>query len=686
MSKLTAKVDMGALVDTLIGHNYNYYVLDKPTISDADWDAKFHQLKALEAEYPSFIRKDSPTQTVGHAIVAGHFSPMRHRFPMLSLDNSLTTEALIDWTIDIAGDVTAGDHEVRLEWKMDGLSVDLLYYRSRLIAGITRGDGEVGENVFLNVLQIKSIPKELAGKYDQDWVSVRGEIVVNLEHYHKLNEELAAAGKATYANPRNYAAGSLRQKDPEVTGKRGLEFYCYSVTSEPQVYDHWSKERQFMLQNGFLTTYTDVKFDFNPVSGQHTNIPAIVNQLQALRSQLPFEVDGVVIKVMCHKVRDSLGYTSKFPRWATAYKFPATEGHTELLDIEYQIGRTGKATPVARIKPVSVHGTTISNVTLHNRSQIARLNLYKGCSVIVKRAGDVIPQIVGTVVPRTIQDLYVPITRCPCCDSLTSIRLGIDGAEQDYCDNAECYDRKLSYLNYLAERKVLNIKGLGEATIKKLYDAGEIKTEQPFALLTLNKQQFLNVGESELMSEKLQQACHTAMENLTLTRAIIAFGLSGAADGTAERLARHFQTLPAIAKATEAELIAVKDIGTITAESIFNFFDNDNAKPDNESVWRMHLSGNGLPAPEPIVVNMDWVGRSVVVTGSNFGGKKRKEIEAFYKQLGASIASDVSSTTKLVLCGTKYTPRKLANAKAKNVDYNVYDESGVIETNIVTDI
>lgn len=683
MSKLTAKVDIGTLVDTLIGHNYNYYVLDKPSISDADWDAKFHQLKALEAEYPSFIRKDSPTQTVGHAIVAGHFSPMRHRFPMLSLDNSLTDEALIDWTIDIS---EHKDCEAAIEWKMDGLSVDLLYFRSRLIAAITRGDGIVGENVFLNALQIKSIPKELAGKYDQDWVSVRGEIVVNLPHYHKLNAELIANGKAPYANPRNYAAGSLRQKDPDVTGERGLEFYCYSVTSEPQVYDHWSKERQFMLQNGFLTTYTDVKFNHSHESKLHSNIPTIVNRLQALRSQLPFEVDGLVIKVMCHKVRDALGYTSKFPRWATAYKFPATEGHTELLDIEYQIGRTGKATPVARIAPVSVHGTTISNVTLHNRSQIKRLNLYKGCHVIVRRAGDVIPQIVGTVAPWSIQELYTPLTECPCCGSKTSIRLGIDGAEQDYCDNVECYDRKLAYLNYLTERKVLNIKGLGEATVKKLFDAGYIKTEQPFGLLTLSKYQFSQVGESELMCDKLHRACRTAAENLTLVRVIIAFGLSGAADGTAERLARHFQTLPAIAKATEAELIAVKDIGGITAESIFNFFDNDNAKPIEQSAWRRHLSGNGLPAPEPIAVNADWVGRSVVVTGSNFGGKKRKDIEAFYKQLGASIASDVSSTTKLVLCGTKYTSRKLANAKAKNVDYKVYDESGVIETNIVEEL
>lgn len=682
MSQLNAKTEIGLLVDTLIGHNYSYYVLDKPTISDAEWDAKFHRLKALELENPTFIRIDSPTQTVGHPIVASHFAPMRHRFPMLSLDNSLTIEALTDWTIELTSP-GKGDHECRIEWKMDGLSLDLLYYKGRLVAAITRGDGLIGENVFLNALQIQSIPKVLNGTYDQDWISVRGEVVANLAHYHNLNTELEVAGKQVYANPRNYAAGSLRQKDPDVTGKRGLEFYCYSVTSEPQVFDNWSKERQFMLANVFLTTWTDVNFDFSFESGQHSNIPAIVAKLQELRSQLPFEVDGLVIKVMCHKTRDALGYTSKFPKWGTAYKFPATEGHTELLDIEYQIGRTGKATPVARIKPVSVHGTTISNVTLHNRSQIERLKLYKGCQVIVKRAGDVIPQIVGTVTPRTIQDLYEPITHCPCCGSLTSVQVGKDDAKQDYCDNDECYDRKLAYLNYLTERKVLNIKGLGEATIKKLYDAGEIKTEQPFALLTLNKQQFLNVGESELMSDKLQQACSIALENLTLARVIIAFGLSGAADGTAERLARHFQTLTAIAKATEVELVAVKDIGDITAESIFNFFDNDNTKPIEQSAWRMHLSGEGLPAPEPIEVNADWAGYSVVVTGSNFGGWKRKDVEAFYKRLGAAVTSKVSSTTKLVLCGTKYTAHKLAAAKAQSVNYQVFDEYGVIDTDVV---
>lgn len=691
MSTPNPKLQISNLVDSLIGHNYNYYVLDKPTISDADWDVMFHQLKGLEAANPQFIRKDSPTQTVGHPIVGGHFTPMRHRFPMLSLDNSLTVEALIDWTIDFSGDVeriTAGEHEVCIEWKMDGLSLDLLYYKGRLVAAITRGDGEVGENVTLNALQIPSIPKTFNGTYDQDWFSIRGEVVANLAHYRKLNEELTATGKQAYANPRNYAAGALRQKDPAVTGTRGLEFYCYSVTSEPQVFDHWSKERQFMLQNGFLTTYTDVKFDFNPASGQHTNIPAVANKLQALRSQLPFEVDGLVIKVMCHKVRDFLGYTSKFPRWATAYKFPATEGHTELLDIEYQIGRTGQATPVARLKPVSVHGTTISNVTLHNRTQIERLKLYKGCQVIVKRAGDVIPKIEGTVTPRTIQELYAPLTNCPCCGTATSVVAGKEG-EQDYCNNQQCPDRLLAHLNYCTERKVLNIKGLGPETVKALFDKGLVHAYHGLAMLDLTAADFVTAGLSEHQAEKMAEACAKARADLTLERALMSFGIDGVAEGTSERLARHYRSMDRIAQASVEELEQIKDIGSITAESIYQFFDNDNsiiAITPKQSCWYSYIHDRDLPAPAKMLLNLDWDGYSVVVTGSNFGGQKRKNIEAFYKQMGASIASNVSSKTKLVLCGTKYTARKLEDAKALGVDYRVYDETKVIETNIVDEI
>lgn len=682
-----AKIEINQLVDTLIGHNYNYYVLDKPTVSDATWDQMFDQLKVLETANPVFIRKDSPTQTVGHPIVASHFAPMRHRFPMLSLDNSLSIEALIDWTIDISEN-TGVDHEVRIEWKMDGLSLDLLYFKGRLVAAITRGDGEIGENVTLNALQIPSIPKTFNCTYDQDWFSIRGEVVANLAFYRKLNADLAEQGKKTYANPRNYAAGALRQKDPEVTGQRGLEFYCYSVTSEPQVFDHWEKEQMFMATNSFIPAMATARFDFNVESGEHTNIPAVVNQLQAQRSQLPFEVDGLVIKVMKHSMRDKLGYTSKYPRWATAYKFPATEGHTELLDIEYQIGRTGQATPVARINPVAVHGTTISNVTLHNRTQIERLKLYKGCQVIVKRAGDVIPKIEGTVSPRTIQDLYEPLTHCPSCGTATAIIEGKEG-EQDYCINTECTARQLAHLNYCTERKVLNIKGLGPETVRALLDMQLVKPYQGLGLLDLTSADFQVVGLSEHQATKMAEACKTARDNLTLERAIMSFGIDGVAEGTSERLARHFQNIVDVTKATVEELESIDDIGDITAESIFNFFDNDNTlfqADEMSSCWYPFLRYRVLPAPAPKVFNELWSGYSVVVTGSNFGGMKRKEVEAMYKKLGATIASSPSSKTKLVLCGTKYTARKLDEAKAMGIDYQVFDEKGMTDTNVVESV
>lgn len=685
---MTPSQKIQALVAELIQYNCEYYILDEPSVSDAVYDKKYKELKELEALHPKLVMPSSPTQNVGHPVVANHFALMKHRFPMLSLDNSLTVDELIDWTIDITDDPKHSD-ELRIEWKMDGLSLDLIYFKGRLMYALTRGDGYIGENVTLNALNVESIPKELSGTYDQDWISVRGEIVVDLAHYRKLNAELEALGKKVYANPRNYAAGALRQKDPSVTGERGLVFYAYSVTSEPSVHDHWSKERQFMLMNGFKTAYTEEKFNYNPESLAHTKIPETVNRLQARRSQLPFEVDGLVIKVMSHATRERLGYTSKFPRWATAYKFPATEGYTKLLDIEYQIGRTGQATPVARLDPVLVHGTTISNVTLHNRTQIERLNLYVGCQVIVKRAGDVIPKIVGTVKPRVDEELYKPLENCPCCGTKTYVVKG-DQGEQDYCPNRKCPDRLLAYLNYCTERKVLNIKGLGPAVVQTLLYKGLCHPTHGLALLDLTADDFIKAGESEHQANKLAEAINVAREGLTLERAIMALGISNVAEGGSVRLARRFGTIAKLAEASMDELVAVPDVGPITAQSIFEYFDeerDDIKQLKSLGSWEPYIQGLNLPAPEPIVASLEWSGSSVVVTGSKFGGMSRKEMENLYKQMGASIAKDVSSTTKLVLCGTKYTPRKLNTAKTQGIHYKVFDEHSVIEEgNVVENI
>lgn len=679
---MNAKTEISVLVNELIGHNYNYYILDKPTISDAEFDIKLRKLKELEAANPQFIMKDSPTQTVGHPIVGSHFAPMRHRAPMLSLDNSMSPEEVIDWTIDVSADVKG---PVCLEWKFDGLSLDLLYFKGVLVAAITRGDGTVGENVTLNAVHVEGIPKTIKS-YDNEWVSVRGEVVAHLPTYRRINNDLMEKGKQPYANPRNFAAGSLRQKDPAITAERGLKFFGYQWLEDSPIVNSWGAEQARLVNNDFATGCVklndlDLGFYYDPKANTHSNIPVTLNKLQALRATLPFEVDGVVIKVESHTDREKLGFTSKFPRWATAYKFPATEGQTELLDIEYQIGRTGKATPVARIAPVHVHGTTISNVTLHNRSHVERLNLYVGCKVIVKRAGDVIPKIVGTVNPWTDQPRFEPITECPECQTKTIIVEGIDGM-QDYCPNKHCEARQIAHLVYCAGRNVLNIKGLGPEVIKALYDRGYARGYFPFGLLNLKVNTLVDVGQSPLQAEKIVAACNRAKAELDLPRAIRALGIDNCAEGTSERLARHFQTMMRLSKATEEELIAVPDVGPITAKSIFEYFDEDWQRyneNDMASSWQFDLDHASLPAPSPIMTGLDWAGTSVVVTGSKFGGKSRKEVENFYKQMGATIAKDISSTTKLVLCGTKYTTRKLDNAKVQGVHYMVYDENGVIE-------
>ena len=656
--------------------NYQYHVLDEPLISDAEYDQKFRALVNMEKQYPELVTPASPTQTVGHAMTFGHFKPLKHRLPMLSLGNTFTSDEAVDWSIDIQDIETAGI-EVRGEWKLDGLSLRLVYRKGKLLWAVTRGDGETGENVTLNALQIRGIPKTLK-HWNSEYTLVTGEVVVPLADYRAINDALAEEGKKTFANPRNYAAGSLRQKDPAVTAERKLKFIAYAFDSEGETTDRdWYDDIWHLNNNGFETAAIPGKLTHN--NGIITGWPALIEKMQSLRAEQPYEVDGIVFKVVKHTHRKFLGMTSRAPKWATAFKFPASEGVTPLRDVEYQVGRTGRLTPVARVEPVHVHGTTISNVTLHNRNEVARLKLYKGCSVQIKRAGDVIPYVMGTTVEHTDQELYEPLTHCPVCKTQTSIVLSKDGKETDNCDNRQCYGRRIAHLEYCMDRDVFNIKGLGPAVVKQLHDAKILEAYQPAKIFDVTREQLLSIGQSERESDKLLEAIQVAHTGMTLERLIMSFGIDGIAKNSSEKLAQYFQTIDALSTATYNDLLEVDDIGKLGAKCIFEYFDEDRSKPIEESSWRDFRSVQWLKAPPKERGNGILSGLSVVVTGSNFSGHKRKDVEAAYKRLGAKITSSVTAKTSMIVCGTKYTDHKLAKAKELSIAWLIHDAEKIIE-------
>lgn len=676
------------LCEELRKHNYLYYVLDAPIIDDYKYDTMMRQIKAFEQQHPDWVTPDSPTQTVGHPVYPGHFQLVNRSIPMLSLDNVFSADEAIDWTVEAHSygeDIGTNDYvEIVPEWKMDGLSLDLEYVFGELKCASTRGDGTQGENVTPNALMIEGIPKHI--KTDLPIVNVRGEVVPRLADYAEINRALVESGKPPYANPRNYAAGSLRLKDAKVTKERKLVFVAHGpeypeIEEDPE--GDWYKDQAFLKDNGFLTADTGERFK-HETKGITTGIPDLLEKCKAARPHYPFEVDGLVLKVVKHRHRKRLGFTSRFPRWARAYKFPASKGTTRLINVDRQVGRTGKLTPMARLEPVHVHGTTISNVTIHNLSELVAHQLFEGCEVLISRAGDVIPYLEERVTPLGDQKLYGQITHCPSCNTEVVIVNGKpskespEGSKVEYCPNETCGGRQLAHLKYAVSRNVLNIKGLGDELVEELVAKGVVNPAHPLDLLGLVATDYLKIDLSSRMADKLAMATFVAYTNVTLQRVIAALGISNVAEGTSERLARSFESLDALSVATVDQLVAIEDIGGITAQSIVEFFDTDNRLPFEQSVWKRQIGGRILPRPAPINALFK-PGTTMVVTGSNFGGKTRKEMELYFKSNGAKVTSAVTGNTTTLYCGTKYTAHKLDTAKRLGIPYVVYNESGVVE-------
>ncbi|MFY0664072.1 MAG: NAD-dependent DNA ligase LigA [Natronospirillum sp.] len=651
-------------------HNYAYYVLDEPTVPDAEYDRLFHELKALEEQHPELVTADSPTQRVG-AVLVGGFTPVTHALPMLSLDNAFSGEDLAAFCRRLRERLEKEGISNELvfccEPKLDGIAVSLRYEQGVLMQAATRGDGTTGENITANVRTIPSVPLRLHGTDFPALLEVRGEIYMPRSGFQQLNEQALAAGEKTYMNPRNAASGSLRQIDPAVTAKRPLEFCCYG-------YGEIEGSELPDSQYERLRLFHEWGFRINPEMQRIKGVDALqtyYNGIAAKRDTLPYDIDGVVFKVDAITLQDRLGMVSRAPRWAIAYKFPAQEELTVLERIDFQIGRTGAVTPVARLQPVLVGGVMVSNATLHNMDEIARLDLHEGDTVIIHRAGDVIPKVLRAVPERRPSNARkVPLPdHCPVCNSPIE---RLDGEVIARCTGGvTCGAQRLEALKHFVSRKAMDIDGVGEKLLETLIDKQWVM--QFSDLYRLTRDQLMSL---ERMGEKSAQNTIDALtqsKDTTLPRFLFALGIREVGETTARNLALHFGNLDALMRAGEDELTAVSDVGPIMAKHIRQFFEQEHNVDEIRS-----LIGQGVqwPAIEaPSVETQPLAGETWVVTGK-LETATRDEVKADLQALGAKVAGSVSAQTTCLIAGPG-AGSKLA--KAESLGVPVLDEAEWLE-------
>ena len=624
-------------------YEYEYHVLDNPTIPDAEYDRLFHQLKALEAAHPELITADSPTQRVGAKPLSG-FAQIRHEIPMLSLDNAFSDEEFYAFVKRIE------DRLIRLpepltfccEPKLDGLAVSILYVNGVLTQAATRGDGTTGEDITANIRTIRNIPLQLLMDNPPARLEVRGEVFMPHAGFERLNQLALEKGEKTFANPRNAAAGSLRQLDPKITSKRPLVLNAYSIGIAEGVdlpnthYDRlqWLKSigipvnPEIRLCNG-----TDEVLDF-------------YRDIQNKRSSLGYDIDGTVLKINDIALQEKLGFISKAPRWAIAYKFPAQEELTRLNDVEFQVGRTGAITPVAKLEPVFVAGVTVSNATLHNGDEIERLDIGIGDTVVIRRAGDVIPQIIGVLHDRRPADarpIVFPET-CPVCDSAI---VRIEGEAVARCTGGLfCAAQRKEALKHFVSRKAMDIDGVGGKLIEQLVDRELVHTPADLFkldLTTLTRLERMGTKSAENALASLEKA-----KNTTLARFIFALGIREVGEATALNLANHFKTLEALQNADLEALQQVPDVGEVVANRILAFWH----EPHNVAVVN-DLIAQGVhweTVKTKEVTENRFKGKTVVLTGT-LTQMGRNEAKALLQDMGAKVSGSVSAKTDFVIAG-----------------------------------
>ena len=659
MNSLTQQIE--ELRTQLRHHNHLYYVLDEPSIPDAEYDRLFRELQALEAAHPELITPDSPTQRVG-ATPLSEFGEVKHAIPMLSLGNVFSDEELIAFDKRIHDRLkTDAEIEFVAEPKLDGLAISIVYENGVLVRAATRGDGETGEDVTLNVRTIKSVPLRLVGENIPAIVEVRGEIYMPKAGFDAINERLRQEGGKTFVNPRNAAAGSLRQLDPRLTAQRPLDMFCYAVG---QVDGGSVPDKHYAILQQFRAWGLRVCPEICIVQGAQGCLDYF-REIGARRSGLPYDIDGVVYKVNNMALQQELGFVSRAPRWAIAHKFPAQEEITELEGVDFQVGRTGALTPVARLKPIFVGGVTVSNATLHNMDEIERKDVRIGDFVIVRRAGDVIPEVASVVLerrPANAQLITLP-AHCPVCGS--DVQRPAGEAVARCTGGLYCPAQVKEAIKHFASRKAMNIDGLGDKLVEQLFDAGLIRHVDDLYNLDVEA-----VAALERMGKKSAENLIAAVENskaTTLERFIFALGIRNAGEGTAKGLARYFGSLEAILAATEETLKLVPDIGVVVAANVAQFFAEAHNRDTIQRLrgFGVHWSNYEAKPVEALPL----AGKTYVITGTL--SRSRDDIKADLEALGAKVSGSVSKKTTALIAGEN-AGSKLE--KAESLGVQVLDE------------
>ncbi len=620
-------------------HNYRYYALNDPLISDAEFDQLLRELQILEEKNPDLITRDSPTQRVGASPLKS-FSQVRHTLPMLSLGNAFSEEDVESFDRRIRERLAVSEVVYAVEPKLDGLSLSLRYEEGVLVKAATRGDGNVGEDVTENARTIRTVPLHLMGKGWPKVLEVRGEVVITKADFSRLNEERLASEGKVFANPRNAAAGSVRQLDSKITAKRPLSFFPWGLGEvSAEIASTQSAQMGCLTKWGFLA---------NPEAKRVTGVRALLDYYHDIgkrRDSLPFDIDGVVYKVDSMEAHATLGFTARAPRWAIAHKFPALEEMTRLVGIEASVGRTGVITPVAHLEPVWVGGVRVARATLHNQDEIERKDVRVGDTVIVRRAGDVIPEVVGVVIEKRPKEtsIWKMPSRCPVCDSEVQ-RLENESAYR-CIGGLFCPAQRKAAISHFASRGAMDIEGLGVKLVAQLVDHNLVKTVAD--LYELDRAALVKL---ERMGERSADNLLRAIERCkktTLAKFLFALGIAQVGEVTAKQLALHFGDLPALMDADEEALTSVPDVGPIVARSISHFFRQSH---NREVITRLIELGVTWPKTEPVAENLPYQGTTFVITGT-LNSLTRSEAKVRIEALGGKVSNSVSKKTDYVVVG-----------------------------------
>ncbi len=656
---MNTKEQIESLRAELRQHNYNYYVLDNPSIDDFDFDMKLKQLQELEEKHPEFYDADSPSLRVGGAVTK-NFETVTHKNRMYSLDNSYSKEDLLDWEKRIEK-IIDGKVEFVCELKYDGASISLTYENGSLLRAVTRGDGSQGDDVTANIKTVKSVPLKLKGDYPKLF-DIRGEIVLPFAGFNKMNQERESAGEELYRNPRNTASGSLKLQDSALVAKRPLECLLYNITGENLGFNTQFESLQKARQMGFKVP------EASKLAKSVEEVLEFVNHWDVHRHDLPYETDGVVIKVNDLRQQEELGYTSKAPRWAMAYKFKAEQVSTRLNEITYQVGRTGAITPVANLEPVELAGTTVKRASLHNADQIEKLDIREGDEVYVEKGGEIIPKIIAVdLSKRPLNSKPTEyISHCPECGSKL---VRETGDAKHYCLNYNgCKPQVIGRIQHFISRKAMDIEGLGGETVALLVNENLISNYSD--LYELTKEAILPLDRmAEKSAENLINGIE-ASKQIPFERVLFAIGIRFVGETVAKKLAKHYKNIEALENASEENLVAVDEIGERIAQSVVEFF----ASEENRIIIEK-LKTHGLQfsiSAEKLANQSDkLLGKTFVISGV-FENISRTELKKTIEDNGGKVSSSISSKTSYLVAGDKMGPSK--RTKAENLGVLIISE------------